>query len=121
MSSYKDLIIWKKSFDLCSDVYLLTKKFPKEEIYGLTSQIRRAAVSIPSNISEGSKRGKKEFIYFLKVAHGSGAELETQLLLAERFEYIKSKDLENVLSQIGEVMAMTGALIKKLLNSSSNS
>ncbi len=84
MSSYKDLDVWKKSFELCVDIYTTTKSFPKEELYGLTSQIRRASLSIPSNISEGSKRGQKEFLQFLKIAHGSGAETETQLLLAFR-------------------------------------
>ncbi len=117
MSSYKDLNVWKKSFDLCADVYALTKTFPKEEIYGLTSQIRRAAVSVPSNISEGSKRGKKEFIYFLKIAHGSGAELETQLLLAERFGYVSQKSLENILRELDDVMKMLGSFIKKLIES----
>lgn len=120
MSSYRDLTIWKRSFDLCADIYSLTKKFPKEENYGLTSQIRRASVSLPSNLSEGSKRGTKEFIHFLKIAHGSGAELETQLLLTERLGYATSKDLENIVRNLTEVMGMIGALIKKLAASTSN-
>lgn len=115
MSSYKDLNVWKKSFDLCESVYLATKSFPKEEIYGLTSQIRRASVSIASNISEGSKRGKKEFLQFLKIAHGSGAEVETQLLLAHRLGYLSDKDFETISENLENVMGMLGAFIKKLL------
>ena len=114
MSSYKDLRVWQKSFSLCVDVYAITKLFPKEEQYGLTSQIRRSAVSIPSNIAEGSKRGKKEFFHFLRIAHGSGAELETQLLLAEQFGYIPHSSLLPLMQNLDEVMKMTATLIKKL-------
>jgi four helix bundle protein len=114
MSSYKDLDVWKKSFTLCIEVYSLTQAFPKEEIYGLTSQIRRASVSIPSNISEGSKRGRKEFLHFLKIAHGSGAELETQLLLAHALNYTPSEESAKTLQDLNDVMGMLGAFIKKL-------
>ncbi len=78
VNSYKDLIVWKKSVDLVVEVYGFTNQFPKEELFGLTSQIKRCVVSIPSNIAEGRKRGStKEYIHFLRIAFGSGAELET--------------------------------------------
>lgn len=114
MSSYKDLDVWKKSFDLCFDIYQITKVFPKEELYGLTSQIRRASLSVPSNISEGSKRGRKEFLHFLKIAHGSGAETETQLLLAYKLEYISLLDFQRISGSVEDVMQMLSAFIKKL-------
>ncbi len=113
MSSYKDLDVWKKSFEVCIDIYQLTQSFPKEELYGLTSQIRRASVSIPSNISEGSKRGKKEFIQFLKIAHGSGAETETQLMLAYRLGYISDTDFQKISKELEDIMRMLSAFIKK--------
>lgn len=115
MSSYKELHVWEKSFSVCEDIYTITKSFPKEEVYGLTSQIRRAAVSLPSNIAEGSKRGKKEFVQFLKIAHGSGAEVETQLLLAYRMGYISVEDFKKISSDLEDVMRMLGSFIKKLL------
>lgn len=80
----------------------------------MISQIRRAVISVPSNISEGSKRGKKEFFHFLRIAHGSGAELETQLLLAERFGYVSKNSLMPVLQELDDVMKMLASLIKKL-------
>jgi four helix bundle protein len=114
MSSYKDLDVWKKSFELCVDIYTTTKSFPKEELYGLTSQIRRASLSIPSNISEGSKRGQKEFLQFLKIAHGSGAETETQLLLAFRLGYVDESKFQKVFSDLEDVMRMLSSFISKL-------
>lgn len=89
MKTHKDLDVWKYSRAFVSAVYALTKEFPKEEIYGLTSQIRRCAVSIPSNIAEGSARkGDKEYIHFLYIALGSMAELETQLFIAFDLGYL---------------------------------
>ena len=114
MSSYKDLHVWQKGFDLCVEVYAFTKLFPKEEQYGLTSQMRRASVSIPSNIAEGSKRGKKEFSHFLRIAHGSGAELETQILLAERLGYVSQSSKTDSLQELDELMKMLATFIKKL-------
>jgi four helix bundle protein len=82
--SYRDLVVWQKSMQLVTDIYRITKAFPKEEIYGLTSQIRRAAVSIPSNIAEGQgRRTSSEFHQFLGHARGSIMELETQILIAQ--------------------------------------
>ena len=87
---HKDLIIWQKSMDLVEDIYKITLSFPKEEIYVLISQIRRAVVSIPSNIAEGAARNsKKEFKQFLYIALGSISEVETQILIANRLNYIK--------------------------------
>lgn len=83
--SYRDLVVWQKGMDLVEGVYRVTKAFPKDEVYGLTSQIRRAVVSIPSNIAEGQSRMTSgEFIHFLGIARGSLAELETQIILAQR-------------------------------------
>lgn len=96
VKSYKDLIVWQKSTDLCVLVYKITSVFPKSEVYGLTSQIRRACVTIPSNIAEGQMRGHKpEYIQFLRIAYGSGGELETQLLVALKTGYLKQADLYN--------------------------
>jgi len=86
---YKELKVWQRSFELTKEIYLITKRFPEDEKYGLISQIRRAAVSVPSNIAEGANRGStKEFIRFLYIAIGSSAELETQLLLGEEWEFL---------------------------------
>ena len=98
-NSYRDLIIWQKSMDLTKLVYQITYSFPKDEIYGLTSQIRRSAVSIPSNIAEGRGRNSnKEFIRFLQISLGSLYELQTQLELAVSFNYVNNIDPINRLS-----------------------
>ncbi|HEY4476728.1 MAG TPA: four helix bundle protein [Candidatus Paceibacterota bacterium] len=113
--SHKDLIVWQKGIDLVLSIYQLTKDFPKEEIYGLTSQIRRAAISIPSNIAEGRSRGtRKDFTQFLRVAFGSGAELETQLLIARKLSFGPEISYNKVEDQLGEVMRMLNAMIHKL-------
>ncbi|MDD3897142.1 MAG: four helix bundle protein [Candidatus Peribacteraceae bacterium] len=105
--SYKKLQVWQKSMCLARHAYVLTNKFPKDELYCLTSQIRRAAISIPSNIAEGSQRGSdKEFARFLLIARGSLVELETQLLLAESFGYCESGELRKVFSLIEEISRM---------------
>ena len=91
--NHKDLEVWKKSMDLVSDIYKITESFPNKELYGLTNQIRRAAVSVPSNIAEGAARNsKKEFIQFLYIALGSLSELETQIIIANRLEYLNNLD-----------------------------
>ncbi len=115
MKSYKELIVWQKAISLCVRVYQVTDSFPKSEIYGLTSQIRRSAVSIPSNIAEGHSRGKKEFIQFLRIAFGSGAELETQLLIALKIKYLTEKQYEDLMFLLEEVMKMLNGLISSLL------
>lgn len=94
IKTHKDLDVWKESMNLVKEVYKLTKGFPEEEIYGLASQMRRAAVSIPSNIAEGGARNSdKEFIQFLYVSLGSLAELETQLLLSRELGFLKNEEI----------------------------
>lgn len=91
--SYQDLLVWQKAMDLATDCYKITKSFSKEELFGITSQIRRSAVSVPSNIAEGQERNSKnEFIHFLGITQGSLRELETQIILSQRVEYISNKD-----------------------------
>jgi four helix bundle protein len=117
-SSYRDLLVWQKSIDLVSEVYKLTENFPKSEIYGLSSQMQRAAVAIPSNIAEGQKRAhKKEFMQFLYIAYGSGAELETQIEICKRLNKLKDLDYTAIVSKLSEVMKMLNALISSLKNS----
>ena len=112
---YKNLKIWEKGMVLVKLIYELTKKFPKEEIYGLTSQIRRSGISIPSNIAEGSQRGSdKDFANFILIAKGSLAELETQIILAADFTYIQNDELEIILSKTDELDKMLLAFHKKL-------
>jgi four helix bundle protein len=111
MSDYKDLNVWKESIVLVEDVYRLVKKFPKEEQYALSNQIRRAVVSIPSNISEGANTNK-EFIQFLYIALGSASEVETQLIIAGRLEYII--DVDQVFKNITKIRKMINALIRSI-------
>src|SRR3989338_4471264 len=114
MSSFRDLTVWQKGYKLNLLVYSLTKMFPKEELFCLTSQIRRCAISIPSNIAEGhARKSKEEFIQFLYIAFGSGAELETQLQMSYDLDYIKEDDYTKTLSLLSEVMKMLNALITK--------
>jgi len=113
--SYKELIVWQKGLDLVFAVYKLTSFFPKEETYGLISQMRRAAVSIPSNIAEGRERGtKKDYLQFLRIAKGSSAELETQILVAEKLYPNNKIDYNDVKRLITEVKLMLSAMIIKM-------
>ena len=115
IKNYKDLNIWKRSIELVEDIYKLTKSFPKEELYGLTSQMRRAAVSIPSNISEGFTRfHNKEYKQFLYIALGSCSELSTQIIIASRLKYFDNNKIELLLNEIDEICRMTMNLIKKI-------
>lgn len=115
LSNYKELHVWKKSFDLALRVYTITNHFPKYEIYGLTSQIRRASVSISSNIAEGYSRNYvKEYLQHLSIAHGSLSELETQLLLAKALNYIEEKDAESLFDEVSEVGRMLNGLKNSL-------
>jgi four helix bundle protein len=115
LKTYKDLKVWQRSYQLCLDIYKVTKAFPKEEIYGLTSQIRRAAVSIPSNIAEGyGRKTTPEYIRSLYIAYGSNCELETQTLLSGDLGYIEAAKSKKVQDEIGEVERMLKALIKSL-------
>jgi len=112
--SYKDLIVWQKSVELAIAIYKLTEKFPKTEIYGLMSQMRRAVISIPSNIAEGRKRGSiKDFRQFLIIAYSSSAELETQLEIVKKLPFGKSLDYSKVDSLLLEVMKMLNKILSK--------
>jgi len=113
--SFKDLKVWQKGVDLVEMIYKVTRTFPKEEIYGLSAQLRRAAVSIPSNIAEGFGRyHNKEYKQFLHVALGSCAEITTQIIIAERLQFIEKSVSERVLSQADEISRMLMSLIKKV-------
>jgi four helix bundle protein len=113
--SYKDLIVWQKSIELVSEVYALVEFFPAKELYGLTSQIKRSVVSIPSNIAEGSRRGtKKDFCHFLLHSFGSGAELETQIIIAKTLPFGINLDFTKVDSLLEEVMKMLNKMIQNL-------
>lgn len=117
LKSFKDLKVWQKSYQLCLELYKITKRFPKEEIYGLTSQIRRAAVSIPANIAEEyGRRTTLDYIRSLYIAYGSNCELETQILLSGDLDYIERKETLRILDNIGDVERMLKALIKSLEN-----
>ena len=112
---FKDLIVWQKAMDLVADVYRVTDSFPKREVYSLTDQIRRAAVSVASNIAEGQAHfSKGEFLHFLRHAAGSLAELETQLLLAERLDYTGHNRIQDLLKQVVEVGKLMNGLINSL-------
>ncbi|MEZ5428464.1 MAG: four helix bundle protein [Pyrinomonadaceae bacterium] len=114
LQSYRQLIAWQKAMHLVAQIYDLTKRFPKEEIYGLTGQIRRAAVSIPSNIAEGQGRDStREFLHYLSIAYGSLMEVETQILIAANLKYLKLEESDSILEKTAE----TGRLINGLTRS----
>jgi four helix bundle protein len=115
INSYRDLKVWQLSLFLAKQLYTLTKDFPRSEIYGLSSHIQRAAVSIPSNIAEGHARDStQEFLRFIVIALGSLAELETQLILAEQLEYIDTFKLQETLAKTDEIQRMLRGLQKSL-------
>ena len=116
ISSYRELLIWQKGMDITEKVYQLTKSFPMEEQYGLTSQIKRSSISIPSNIAEGYGRNStKSYLHFNKIARGSLFELETQLLLANKLNFIKNEeDYATIMYLITEESKMISSFIKKL-------
>ena len=113
--SYQDLIVWQKAMEVAQIVFLLVKKLPNEELYLLSNQMRRAAVSIPSNIAEGQPRNStKEFQHFLAIANGSKAELETQLLLCTRVGYFTESDISKPIAFLREIGKMLYALSNSL-------
>ena len=115
MQSDKELTVWQRAKQLAIATYILTEKFPKEELYGLTSQMRRSAVSIPSNIAEGRMRGtKKDFLSFLRISYGSGAELETQVEIAKEIFKKQNFNFSETESLLLETMKMLGAMIRKM-------
>ncbi len=115
LKNYKELKVWQRSYALCLEVYRLTREFPKEELYGLVAQARRAAVSIPSNMAEGyGRRTKPDYVRSLYIAYGSVCELETQILLSCDLGYIHAKDKDLLEQRVGEVERMLKSLIKAL-------
>ena len=115
IESFKDLMVWQKGIEVVSDIYALTKSFPKEELYGLTSQIRRAAISIPTNIAEGWGRGTtKNYIQFLEIARGSLYELNTLIIISYNLNYIIQENCGTIEAKINEIGRMLNALITKL-------
>lgn len=113
--SYKDLIAWRKAMDLVTQIYRVTRTFPREEMYGLTNQLRRAAVSVPSNIAEGQAHfSKKEFHHFLSHARGSLVEIETQLTIAENLEYLSPQQTRPLLNQAAELGRVLNGLIASI-------
>lgn len=117
LRNYKDLKVWQRSYQLCLEIYRITKGFPKEETYSLTSQARRTAVSVPCNIAEGyGRKTTPDYIRCLYIAYGSNCELETQILLSGDLGYIESGKLKKLQDEIGEVERMLKALIKSLEN-----
>lgn len=115
IKSYKELIVWQKSIDLVKEVYILTKHFPADEIYGLTLQIKRAAVSIPSNIAEGyGRRSTKSYAQFYSIAYGSALELETQLLIAKELKLASKEKFKNADNLLNEVARMLNSMLSKI-------
>ena len=116
MHKFRELEIWKRAIDLTVDIYALSKNFPEDEKFGLTSQIKRAAVSVPSNIAEGAGRNSdKEFNQFLGISTGSIFEVETQLIIAERLNFLSSDQVEEVLNKSNELVRMRKSLKNKLI------
>ena len=115
LKNYKELNVWQKSYALCLHIYKITKGFPKDEIYGLTSQIRRSDVSIPSNIAEGyGRKTTIEYVRFLYIAYGSICELETQTMISRDLSYVEKESLVKLKGEIGDIERMLKALIKSL-------
>lgn len=112
--SHEDLVVWRKAMDLVIEIYQVSQRFPKEELYGLTSQLRRASVSIPANIAEGHARtGRRDFAHFLSIARGSLSEAKTLLTLALRLKYVEAAAISNSLGLMDEI----GRMLNKLYNS----
>lgn len=117
--SYRDLIVWQKALDLVVEMYKVTDTFPEREKYALSSQMRRAAISIPSNIAEGRSRStSKDFVHFLHMALGSSTELETQIIIAKRLNYVTDADFQGATQLLSEVCRMLHGIIRKLEASS---
>jgi len=115
IKSFKELRVWQEAINLVTDIYQVTQNFPKQEMYGLTDQVRRAAVSVPSNIAEGHQRGStRQYLYFLAIARGSLGEVETQVILGHRLGYIDAETEKRLSDKILQVGGMLGGLIKAL-------
>lgn len=115
IKTHKDLLVWKKGIDLVEQIYKFTKQFPKEELYGITNQMRRCAVSIPANIAEGSgRKNKAEFIQFLHIALGSASELETHLIISQRLGFLSINSYDEIMNALNEIIKMICGLINSL-------
>lgn len=115
IKDFRDLIIWQRSVKLVGLIYEITKKFPKDERFGLVLQIRRSSISIPSNIAEGfARRGNKEYRRFLYISLGSCAELITQLVISSNLEYIREEEMDELIDEIEQISKMIMGLIKKI-------
>ena len=115
VKSFRDLVVWQKGIELCLSLYRLTREFPREETYGLTSQLRRAGVSVPSNIAEGfGRRSRSDYKVFLRMARGSVLEIQTQLLIARELRYGGQQKICEAETQADEVSRMLWALIEKM-------
>lgn len=115
IQSYKDLIVWKKAVQLVKEIYILTALFPPSEIYVIIAQMKRAAISIPSNIAEGyGRKSTKEYMQFYSIAYGSALELETQMLIAKELRFAKAEDYVKVELLLEEVLKMLNSMIGKM-------
>lgn len=122
LKSYKELIVWQRAIELVKEIYILTDKFPRSEIYGIISQIRRAAVSIPSNIAEGSgRKSSKEYAQYYSIAYGSALELETQIIICKDLGFTDKKNYSRVDMLLEEVLKMLNVMTANMrkLNTSS--
>ncbi len=114
MHNFQKLEVWKVSMELSTEIHEITKDFPKQEVYGLTSQMRRASVSIPSNIAEGSgRKGNKELTQFFSIANGSAFELYTQIIISSNIGYISNEIKEDLLKKLNSIQKMLFSLIQK--------
>ncbi len=115
IKSYKELVVWQKAIELVKQTYLLTEKFPNAEVYGITSQMRRAAISIPSNIAEGyGRKSSKEYSQFYSIAYGSALELETQLIISKELKLANTHDFAKISVLLEEVLKMLNSMISKM-------
>ncbi len=115
MRNFKELKVWQKGISLVVDIYKLTKSFPSDELYGLTSQMRRSAISVPSNIAEGSGRNSdKELNRFLDISLGSSFELETQIIIASKLQYLSDEEFDNLMLSVQEEQKMLSGLQKSI-------
>ncbi|MCU1386587.1 MAG: hypothetical protein JWL71_5284 [Acidobacteria bacterium] len=116
MQSYKELVVWQKGIQLVTEIYKLTEKFPKSEMFGLTSQMRRCAVSIPANLAEGyGRKHRGEYTQFVRIAFGSGTELETHLIIAQNIGFITNLEAAIAVALLDEVMRMLNKLSSALV------
>lgn len=115
MRKFKELEVWSLGKELAIEIYKLTEIMPKEEVYGLTSQMRRAGISIPSNVAEGcSRSSNKEFVRFLEISMGSAFELETQLIISQELSYLNNKDVDDINEKINRLQMKTNSFIQSV-------